>query len=430
MCADDSKPDATWFTEARFGMFIHWGIYAAAARHEWVKNYEHITTEQYQKYFDHFDPDLYDPRQWARMAKQAGMEYFVITTKHHDGFCLWDSKLTDYKAANTPAGRDLLRPALDACREEGLKVGLYHSLIDWHHPEFPVDTLHPQRDDMEFREREKGRDMAKYREYLYGQVRELLTEYGRIDLMFFDFSYTHHSEYKGLRGKGKEDWQSEKLLAMVRELQPDMLVNDRLEIPADYGTPEQALPRGPLYSEGVPVTWEACNTLNGSWGYHRDNLDWKTPDMLVRMLIDCASKGGNFILNVGPNARGEFEPRAVEMLERIGEWTRLHERSICGAGPSEFECPPDCRLTQRNNRLYLHIFAWPMKHVYLDGLAGKAEYAQLLNDNSEIQVTETAARELLHRRYTSPADREDAILLHLPIQRPNVLVPVVEVFLK
>ena len=193
-----------WFIHDRFGLFIHWGIYALPARHEWVKNYERITDEDYQRYFDHFDPDLFDPKAWASAAKRAGMRYAVITTKHHDGFCLWDSQLTDYKAPNTPAGRDLVREWVDAFRAEGLKIGFYHSLIDWHHPEFPLDGLHPQRDDLEFLERAKNRDIRKYAEYLHGQVRELLTNYGTIDIMWFDFSYSDR-DWGWAKGKGKEE---------------------------------------------------------------------------------------------------------------------------------------------------------------------------------------------------------------------------------
>ena len=165
---DNTPGDTDWFVRDRLGLFVHWGIYSSAARHEWVKQRERISGEEYQRYFDHFDPDLYDPSQWARAAKDAGMRYAVLTSKHHDGFCLWDSKLTDYKATNTPAGRDLIRPWVEAFRAEGLKIGFYHSLIDWHHPEFPVDGLHPQRDDLQFREAHKDRDMSKYVEYLHG----------------------------------------------------------------------------------------------------------------------------------------------------------------------------------------------------------------------------------------------------------------------
>lgn len=408
--------DTGWFQRDRFGLFIHWGIYSAAARHEWVKNREKISDADYQKYFDHFDPDLYDPQAWARSAREAGMKYFVATTKHHDGFCLWDTKLTDYKAPNTPAGRDLIRPMVEAFRAEGLKVGFYHSVIDWHHPDFPVDGLHPQRDDVEFREREKNRDVRKYAEYLHSQTRELLTDYGKIDVMWFDFSYSG-SDWGWSKGKGKEDWQSEKLMAMVRELQPGIVVNDRLEIGGDLKTPEQYQPREWVKVDGRPVVWEACQTLNGSWGYDRDNLDWKPVDLLVRMLVDTVSKGGNLLLNVGPTARGEFDPRARETLRGLGEWTRLHGRSVYGCTQSDLPAPPDCRLTQHGNRLYVHLFAWPPFALHVDGLANRVKYAQLLHDASEIRMDHGRAG-------------ENTLTLRLPIQRPAVAVPVIELFLK
>ncbi len=200
--SDANTGVTSWMREARLGLFIHWGLYSVPARHEWVKSRERLSDLVYDEYFAHFDPDLYDPASWAREAKNAGMRYFVITTKHHEGFCLWDSQLTDYKATNTPAKRDLLRPMVDAFRAEGLKVGFYHSLIDWHHPDFPVDGFHPQRDDEEFKKANKGRDMAKYREYLHGQVRELLTGYGKIDYIFYDFSYParRHPEIRAEKG--------------------------------------------------------------------------------------------------------------------------------------------------------------------------------------------------------------------------------------
>jgi alpha-L-fucosidase len=421
-----SAERTAWFTQARFGMFIHWGLYSLAARHEWVKNRERISDADYQKYFERFDPDLYDPAAWARMARRAGMKYVVLTTKHHEGFCLWDSALTDYKATNTPAGRDLLRPFVEAFRAEGLKIGFYHSLIDWHHPQFPIDGLHPMRDDVAFREAQKGRDIRKYAEYLHGQTRELLTQFGRIDIMWFDFSYSG-SDYGWSKGKGKDDWQSEKLMAMVRQLQPDIIVNDRLEIGGDLKTPEEYQPHSRMTVAGQPVLWEACQTMNGSWGYDRDNLNWRPSDMLLRMLIDAVGKGGNMLLNVGPTARGEFPPLAVERLEAIGEWMRLHGRSIYGCTASDLPPPPDCRYTQNGSRLYLHLFAWPFRHVHLPGLAGKVRYAQLLHDASEVKMRVIPADQTAWN--TTMRGLAGALTLELPVQRPNVLVPVVELFL-
>ena len=201
---NNNADDTTWLREARFGLFIHWGIYALPARGEWVKHYERLTDAQYDPYFEFFEPDVYDPLSWAREARNAGMRYFVITTKHHDGFCLWDSDLTDYKATKTPAGRDLLGPAIEAFREAGLKVGLYHSL-DWHHPDFPVDEFHPQRDDGEFKRLHSRRHVSKYREYLHGQVRELFTRYGGTDHVFFDFSYGPRQRAEAWGGKSRDD---------------------------------------------------------------------------------------------------------------------------------------------------------------------------------------------------------------------------------
>ena len=416
--------DTQWFTRDRFGMFIHWGIYALPARHEWVKQRERIRDEHYQLYFDHFYPDLYDPRAWAREAKKAGMRYFVVTTKHHDGFCLWDSDLTDYKVTNTPWGEDLIAPMVEAFRAEGMKVGFYHSLLDWHHPEFPVDGLHPMRDDQDYIEANRDRDIARYREYLHGQTRELLTWFGKIDIMWFDFSYPDRT----WSGKGKEDWGSEDLTQMVRELQPGIIVNDRLEIGGDLVTPEQYQPRSWPERDGRPIMWEACQTLNGSWGYDRDNLDWKTTDMLVRMLVDTVSKGGNMLLNVGPNARGELEPKAVERLRGLGEWMRLHERSIRGCTASSFNPPPDCRYTQNEDRLYLHLFGWPFKHVHLEGLADRVGYAQLLNDASEVRMFAVDPNQRAQNT-TMGGIPPGTLTLDLPVTRPPVEVPVVELFL-
>jgi alpha-L-fucosidase len=420
--------DTSWFVHDRFGMFIHWGLYALPARHEWVRNHEEIDNQHYQPYFDHFDPDLYDPREWARMAKAAGMKYVVLTTKHHEGFCLWDTAYTDYKAPNTPAGRDLLAPFVEAFRAEGLQIGFYYSLIDWHHPDFPIDILHPLRNHPDAAQLNQGRDMRRYAAYMRNQVRELLTNYGQIDIIWFDFSYPERS-YRGLPGKGKDDWESEALLQLTRELQPKILVDNRLNLPpelADIHTPEQFQPHEWVHVNGEPVVWEACHTFSGSWGYHRDETSWKSPEQLIKLLVNTVALGGNLLMNVGPTARGQFDPRAMQALATYAEWMQQHSRAIYGATQSTFGAPADCRFTQRGNRLYLHIFSWPFRHIHLPGFAGKVAYAQLLHDGSEIKLLEPGK----HNQWSIAEVSNDTLTLDLPVIKPAVIVPVIELFLK
>ena len=424
-----SSADLSWFTHDRLGLFVHWGLYSLGARHEWLMSRERIKQTEYERYARYFEADLYDPVEWAAQAKHAGMKYVVLTTKHHDGFCLWDSKLTDYTSVNSACGKDLVKAFVEAVREAGLKVGFYHSLLDWHHPDFPVDGYHPRRDDADVSAQNAVRDLSRYRTYLHGQVRELLTEYGKIDYLFFDFSYerTDHNEIWG--GKGADAWGSEALLAMIRELQPEIIVNDRLAVRGDFVTPEQYQPSTAMEVDGVKVPWEACQTLNGSWGYFRDNYNDKSVDLLIRMLVDGVSKDGNLLLNVGPTGRGDFDDRARLVLAGMGDWMDKHSRSVYGAGASEFVAPQDVRYTQRGSRLYVHVFAWPFEHLHLPGLAGKVEYAQLLNDASEIQMREIDPD--LEAFATGIGGQPAGTLtLVLPVRRPDVAVPVIELFLK
>ncbi|WP_199614066.1 alpha-L-fucosidase [Paenibacillus alkalitolerans] len=423
--------DSSWFVHDRFGLFIHWGLYSLGARHEWLKSREKMTDERYDKYFRRFDPDLYDPELWAEYASGAGMKYFVITTKHHEGFCLWDSKLTDYKAPNTPAGRDLLRPIVEAFRGRGMKVGFYYSLIDWHHPHYTVDPKHPLRLDPKFIEESGKRDFYKYREYLLGQTKELLTQFGKVDLMFYDFSFPGEN---GLPGKGKDDWGSERLVGLIRELQPHILLNDRLQVGGDITTPEQYMPKEWVKADGQRVVWETCHTFSGSWGYHRDEETWKSAETLIKMLIDTVGKGGNLLLNVGPTGRGEFDERSLERLKGIGEWMKRHGRSIygCTQAPESYIRPQDCRLTYNpaTNRMYVHVFSWPFKNIHLHGFAGKVEYAQLLNDCSEIRMREGAAESTMAEGAFREGRDAETLTLSLPVKKPDVAVPVIELFLK
>ncbi len=421
------------WTHNRFGMFIHWGLYALPARHEWVRSREEIPQEVYDRYLSFFCPDLYDPEKWAQAAKQAGMKYVVITSKHHEGFCLWDTKYSDYKVTRTPWGKDLLKPFVAAFRKQGLRIGFYHSLLDWHHPDYTLDSNHPQRNNPEAQRREGQKDLSKYTAYLHNQVRELLTEYGKIDIMFYDFSIKDRAS--GETEKGRDAWRSEELVELTRKLQPDVLINDRLDLLDtdwgwDYRTPEQIMLRNIPKQDGKPCLWETCQTFSGSWGYHRDEHTWKSTEQLVKLLVDTVSKGGNLLLNAGPTARGQFDSRALERLSGIGAWMREHDRAIygCTYAPEGLETPQDCRLTYnaQTNRVYVHVFSWPPTgEIYLDGFAGKVKYAQLLSDASELRV---GAREVWQGGWgDSPTD---VISLKLPIRKPDALVPVIELYLQ
>ncbi|MCU0409650.1 MAG: alpha-L-fucosidase [Bacteroidales bacterium] len=373
-----------------------------------MKNYERLTNEQYRKYFENFNPDMYNPKEWAAMAKAAGMKYVVLTAKHHEGFCLFDSKYTDYKATNTPIGKDLIKEYVEAFRAEGLKVGFYYSLIDWHHPDYTVDRMHPQRQEQDsvYARLNKGRDMAKYREYMKNQVRELLTNYGEISIIWFDFSFP------GKNGKGRADWDSEGLLKLARSLQPGIIVDDRLDLKDveggwDFTTPEQVkVAKWPEFN-GKKIPWETCQTFSGSWGYYRDETSWKSNAQLIELLIESVSKGGNLLLNVGPTARGTFDYRAKDRLSGMGEWMKYNGRSVYG-----------CTYNPVKKALYIHLLAYPMGSISLPGLADKVKYMQFLHDASEIRYRAAGGE--------NPGD----VIASLPVIQPPVEIPVIEVLLK
>ena len=437
--------DTSWFTHDRFGMFIHFGLYSMPARHEWIKTLkETMTEEHYDKYFKHFNPDMFVAKEWVKAAKNAGMKYIVLTTKHHEGFCLFDSKYTDYKITNTPFGRDLVKEFVDACREEGLKVGFYYSLIDWHHPEFPIDIIHPRRNDADAYEENQKRDIRKYAEYMRNQVRELLTNYGKIDILWFDYSYKNimpHCEFQGpdwmveQGGKGKDEWESEKLIALIRSIQPDIILNDRAGIKQDITTPEQRQPTEWLKDEttGQLRVWEACQTFSGSWGYNRDEYSWKSHKVLLDMLVNTVSTGGNLIMNVGPTARGFFDYRAVAALEEFGNWMKYNSRSIygCTMAEPEFTPPLGTRLTQSEDgkRLYIHILEYPAFSIKMKNLAGKIEYAQFLHDGSEIIYHEHPSKEVVVNSALAE-ETDDFVSFILPSVQPNIVNPVIEIYIK
>jgi alpha-L-fucosidase len=384
---EDRQKRTEWFREARFGMFIHWGLYAIPARGEWVKTKEKLSEKKYREYFDNFNPVDYDPAEWAKIAKHAGMKYVVLTAKHHDGFCLFDSKYTEYKATNTPAKRDLIKEYVEAFRAKGIKVGFYYSLIDWNHPHYPNVGNHPRKGDSEWDAKEY--DFDKYIEYMHNQVRELLSNYGRIDIMWFDYSF---GEYSG------EKWKSTKMVNMVRELQPDILIDNRLggnmeaehpEIYAgDFEGPEQIIPYEIVRDEiGRPIPWESCITLNNQWGYARGE-NYKSGKDVIRTLVNCVSKGGNLLLNVGPDARGNIPEKSIEVLKEVGEWMKLNSESIYGCEPADYEKPQWGYYTQKDDVIYAHILEQGIGQYYLPKMKNKVKRATLLMDGSEVFLGE------------------------------------------
>ena len=411
------KERTKWFMDARFGMFIHWGLYSIPACGEWVMSQKEMTIEEYRKYFEQFDPVDYDPKTWVRLAKEAGMKYVVLTAKHHDGFCLFDSKLTDYKATNTKAGRDLVREFVDACREEGLKVGLYFSIIDWHHPDFPKygDRQHPMRNNVAYKDEKI--DFDRYLDYMHGQVKELVTNYGKLDLLWFDFSYDD----------------------MTRHYQPDVIIDNRLEgagdnhgsiatehpliYSGDFASPEQIIPpKGVCDVNGEPIPWELCATMNNHWGYCNFDHQYKTPEMLVRKLVECVSKGGNMILNVGPDAKGNIPQESVEILREVGNWMSKNKESIYGCGISNFEKPDWGRYTQKDNVIYAHVYETPLGALPLYGISPE-QLAEItyLADGSEVKRGE-AWNTALYTDVAFVSFGEDPVFTYpLPDERDTVL---------
>ncbi len=365
-----------WFTQARFGMFIHFGLYSIPARGEWVRSEEFIPKEDYDPLIHEFNPTHCDMRQWMRAIRDAGAQYVVFTAKHHDGFCLYDSAYTDFKSTNSPAGRDFVREFLDAARDCGLRAGLYFSIIDWRHPDFPHygDRQHPMRNDPAYSN--ENRDFNRYLDYFHAQVREVCSNYGKLDLLWFDFSYD------GLRG---EAWRATELMEMVRSLQPDVVINNRLEVSGegygslaacsptpyhgDFITPEKMIPpHGLVDAEGRPLVWESCVTMNDHWGYCATDNFYKPAPMLIKQLVECVSKGGNMILNIGPDATGRIPQRSLEIMAEMGRWLERNGASIYGCGPAGMEKPEYGRITRRGDTLYYHLYENTIGPMPLPGL--------------------------------------------------------------
>jgi len=358
----DREQRMKWWHEARFGMFIHWGLYSVLGRHEWVMEQEGIPVAEYEQLAKRFQPKPNAARDWARLAKQAGQKYMVMTTKHHEGFCQFDTKLTDYCAPKQGPGRDLVREYVEAARGEGMRVGFYYSLMDWHHP----DGARCATD-----EQARRRFVA----YIHGQIRELMTNYGKIDVLWYDVSWP-------LDAAG---WESEKMNAMVFQLQPKIIVNNRNALPGDFATPEQHI-------AADKRAWESCMTMNDSWGYHRADDDWKSPKTIVRNLVTCARGTGNYLLNIGPKPDGSIPEESVSILTDVGKWMARNGQTIYQSEKCQPQSSEFAGFSRKGNTLYMHVHFWPGETVALGGLRNKVLSARLLADGSEVKFEQEEFR--------------------------------------
>ena len=367
----DNAADRTrrmqWWHEAKFGMFIHWGLYSVLARHEWVMEMEGIPVSEYEPLAKQFKPRPNAARDWARLAKRAGLKYMVMTTKHHEGFCLFDTKTTNFCAPKQAAGRDLVKEYVEAVRAEGLRVGFYYSLMDWHHP----DGARCKTDEAARR---------RFVDYIHTQIRELLTNYGKIDILWYDVPWP-------LDTKG---WESEKMNQMVFQLQPDIIVNNRNDPNkqmGDFSTPEQR-----IEAAEAGRAWEACMTMNDSWGYHAADDGWKTPKQVIRNLITCAHDGGNYLINIGPKADGSIPTESIGILNTVGAWMDKNGSALYGADHCQ---PTRCRFgsfSRKGNMLYLHVHYWPGETVAFAGLLNKVKSAKLLATGQTIKFDQDEYR--------------------------------------
>lgn len=417
--SDDERME--WWRDAKFGMFIHWGAYSiiggergeqiAGGGAEWAMDKLDYTIAEYEKFPRMFNPQLFNADDWVKMAKEAGMKYIVITTKHHDGFCLWDSEITDYDIMDTaPFKRDIIKELAEASRKQGIKFGVYHSIVDWHHPQ-AQGNLFPN-----YNAGQKDQTVVNpefpqyYKNYLKPQVKELLTKYGDIDVVWFDGDWI--ADYTTEMGK--------EMYSFIRELQPNTIINNRVDkgrkgmegmdmegnFAGDFGTPEQEIP-----ATGIDEDWESCMTMNRTWGYKPDDTKWKSSEDLIQKLVDIVSKGGNFLLNIGPDGYGRFPAQSIRRLKAMGEWTDANAEAIYGATASPYDMPEWGRYTKKDGVVYAHVFNWPEDGKLVVHKDIKLKKASLLvSSDIEIGSIKTA----------------NGTLLQLPKEAPDKSVSVIK----
>ena len=394
-----------WWKEARFGMFIHWGLYSILGRGEWVMYVERIPVSQYAKLADRFKPPKsFTPEKWVKLAKQAGMRYIVLTTRHHDGFCLFDSKISNFTSVKTAAKRDFVREFVDACRKHNIRVGLYYSLLDWRFPGYFDREKYPK-------------SFEEMVEQAHIQIKELMTNYGKIDYLFYDGEWIPGVPCNRTFTESKPSpeiaklWKAKELNSMVRELQPDIIINNRSGLPEDVDTPEQFII--PSQSDRM---WECCMTIGDSigWGYVKHNPNMKSVTQLIQNLVNCVSRNGNYLLNIGPKPDGSVRKEEVQRLKEIGNWLEKNGQSIygCSDAPLGFAANMCGITTIKDNLAYLHIFRWPGDTLILTGIKNKVYSAKILSSGKKLKIyKDKYDRTIISNLPSNPPDKYDTVIV-------------------
>jgi alpha-L-fucosidase len=428
--AQERDARMSWWREARFGMFVHWGLYSGLAGTwkgekvadeggmEWIQQQVQADTWEYaHEAIPHFRPTRDFATHWAKLARQAGCRYVVFTTKHHEGFALHDSSVTTYDAKDL-FGRDLCKEITDACKAEGLKVGFYHSVIDWHHPQYDYEAAGLLPHPLKGKPSPNGpRNHQLYVDYLHHQAEELMTRYGKVDVIWWDYSKT---------GAEGTFWRADELMAMVRHHQPDIISNNRLyhitsieesadrdrlkawnPEQGDFTTPEQRIP-----DTGVPgVDWEVCMTMNTTWGYSEHDHQWKSDEVLIRNLVDIVSKGGNYLLNIGPKGDGSIPEDSLKSMASIGRWMEVNGESIYGTTASPFAQPPWGRYTAKPGKIFAIVFQWPDgQTLSIPAKKFRVTRAYLLADEAHSLQIERS---------------EEGVMINLPATAPDRIASVI-----
>lgn len=375
----------TWFRDARFGMFIHWGPYSLKGfEASWPLFQRLIPMKDYEALAERFNPEKFNAEKIVKLAQDAGMKYLIITSKHHDGFAMFDTEYSDYSIMNAPYRNDIVKQIVDACHKAEMRVGFYFSLCDWYHPDYR-DRTKPFPEGCKPEEAPED-TWLNYLTFMTGQITELCTNYGKIDVIWFDGGWERTAE----------QWQSQELDRMIRSLQPGVLINNRhlLEEEADFGTPEQFVPTG-----RQTKLWESCMTINNTWAYNPTDHNYKSTKELVQNLARTAAGGGNFLLNIGPMPTGEVQPEFTERLEGIGEWMKVNGESIYGTHPGPSRLFRQGMSTLKNNRLFVHVLEGPDGDIVLKGIKNKINSVSSLRTGEPVDFCQNGLNTILRVPY-------------------------------